>query len=455
MVCSACRQTTPDDHDFCRNCGAYLRWDEADPATAVTAPLGVRSAQVTPASADEPPRRASPDTPTTVMGLDAAPAREDVRLTLAHPGGGGTPGEDPILRVDAGGSGALTGRLFNQSGIVDAFELQVEGLDPAWWTITPPTLHLVPFGAEGGSHEQGFDVRVHPPQAPEAEARAWPVRLVARSRSRGSEARAAATVVIAPFERFELRLRPQSARDRRAARFVVPVRNLGNAPLAVRVAAEDDEGRLGLRVDPPELRLDRGADGAATIDVTAPEDVRGAERHHRLTVTVESGRQRLQSTGAFIQEPAPEPRSRRGWWRVLATVLAAALLLGAAFADWTSAGDEGLCLGGATGCLSYDRYLELNQVVDVRPGHLDVPDGLQGLFDVATSLGVLALLLGLLALAGARSGTLTWLAGVLAVLLAIAVGVTLGDFSGAGVWMLLLGGILAIVAGALARAPAR
>ena len=36
MVCSACQQSTPDDHDFCRHCGAYLRWDEADPATQVT-----------------------------------------------------------------------------------------------------------------------------------------------------------------------------------------------------------------------------------------------------------------------------------------------------------------------------------------------------------------------------------------------------------------------------------
>jgi hypothetical protein len=238
-------------------------------------------------------------------------------------------------------------------------------------------------------------------------------------------------------------------------RFVVPVRNLGNAPLAVRILAEDDEGGLGLRVDPPEVRLERGADGAATIDVTAPETVRGSERHHRLTVTVESERQSLKSTATFVQEPVPEPRSRRGLWRLLATLLAAALLLAAAFADWTSEGDDGLCLGGIDGCLSYDRYLELNQVVDVSPGHLDVPDGLQGLFDLATSLGVLAVLLALVALAGARSGALTWFAGVVAILLAIVVAVTLGDASGAGLWLLALGGVLAIVAGALSRSAAR
>jgi hypothetical protein len=138
---------------------------------------------------------------------------------------------------------------------------------------------------------------------------------------------------------------------------------------------------------------------------------------------------------------------------VVATVLAAVLMAAAAFAAWTTAGDTGVCVGDASGCLTYDRFLELNQVVDLRSSHLTV-SGLQGLFDLATSLGVVALVLAVLVLAGARSGTLTWFAGVVAILLAIAVAITLGGVA-AGLWLLLLGGILAIVAGALARPAAR
>ena len=210
------------------------------------------------------------------------------------------------------------------------------------------------------------------------------------------------------------------------------------------------------------MAVDRARrEGHAVVTAAAPGIIHGQERSHRLTIAVVSDTQRVEHLATFVQEPVElvEPvvkvrKSRRSLWRILLTLAAAVLMIGAAFADWTGEGDfNGVCLHGADQCVSYDTYANAAINSGDKVGHLDsLPGGLQRLFDFATSVGVLALVLGLLALAGARSGTLTWFAGIVAILLAIVSAIVLRDAGpGAGLVMLFLGGICAVIAGALAR----
>ena len=70
----------------------------------------------------------------------------------------------------------------NQSGIVDNYDLRVEGMPQDWWSIYPGTVYLVPFGS-GGTYEQEVEIHLHPPRGPEAEARVWELQVVADSKA--------------------------------------------------------------------------------------------------------------------------------------------------------------------------------------------------------------------------------------------------------------------------------
>ena len=211
--CATCGAPTADDRDFCGNCGAYLRWDEPEDGEAPTAVL-VESPAV------------SPDPPTAVLDVEAPESvepTEAVRVTLAAPDDRGAELGPPSVRVEAGGSVRLTGTVFNQSGIVDTFHLRIAGLDPAWWTVAPSSVNLVPFGSAEGAPDQQVEIHIHPPRTFEAEARAWDIALVARARAHDSDAAmAAATLTVAPFAQLECRVVPQTIRDRRSGQLVVP-----------------------------------------------------------------------------------------------------------------------------------------------------------------------------------------------------------------------------------------
>src|ERR671930_336579 len=109
-----------------------------------------------------------------------------------------------------------------------------------WWTITPGTVYLVPYGAPGGEYEQEVEIRLPPPRSPEAEARPWSLRVVAKSRAHGVQAGTATiTATIAPYQEFETELRPEYARGRRRGNFAIAVRNRANAPSDFTFSAVD------------------------------------------------------------------------------------------------------------------------------------------------------------------------------------------------------------------------
>src|SRR4051812_5952721 len=225
-TCPSCGQADPGDRDFCGACGAYLRWEE-DPTQTDTA---------VPTPTDDAAEAETHGLP-PVAGVAAAPEpvvvqHERVILVL----------EPDTAGVDPGGRTTLGVSVRNQSGVVDSYELRVEGMPEPWWSVAPPALDLVPFGADGGSYEGKAAVSIHPPRAPEARAGQWEVQVLAVSRVSGETvAAASATITVSAYERFESRIRPERARGGGSARFDVPVRNLGNAPLALTLRGEDAE----------------------------------------------------------------------------------------------------------------------------------------------------------------------------------------------------------------------
>lgn len=445
-VCPSCQYENVDDRDFCRQCGAYLRWDEPTEDEGATS------------TASQP----EPEAPTVVLpppAPDPVPAPEPtpvvpvepVLVTLKQPGDAGRAGGPVVVRVEPGGETALVAVVRNQSGIVDNYDLRLMGWPEEWWTISPATVHLVPAGSESETPEQEVLVRLHPPRAPQAEARSWAVKVAATSAVQHSVvASAAATVEIAPYELFELRVRPERARGEGSAEYAIPVRNLGNATLALELTGEDPDGEVRFEFSPALLEVGAGGESRAVLRVSAPRPRGDLERERRLTIVAQADHESRSAAAAFAQAPVVTAGRVRSWRWLLA--LAAALLLAVgSFMAWTDDGLAGICVGGADNCLRYDVFAQ--RYLDVDPG---VPStgSLDGLFSFATSVGILTLLLAAVVLLGVRTGGAAWFGGIVSILLLIVYLVIAGE-SGAGVWVAMLGGVLAVTAGLLATAGAR
>ena len=239
--CPECARDQPLERDFC-DCGEYLRWE----LTGTTPVLDATS----------PPPGATPV-------MTRAASRAVVVIALLSESGEWL--ETPSLHVEPGGCTSFVVRVRNQRGIVDRFGVGVDGIPAEWWSAEPRTLYLTPFGS-GGTWEQDVNVKLHPPRLPEAEAREWPLRIVARSGSSGTEvARAAATLTIGRFDALELSLTPERRRGRRRAKYRVRVRNGGNTRTTVALAARDEEERCHCLLAGPEVMLAPGATGERAL----------------------------------------------------------------------------------------------------------------------------------------------------------------------------------------------
>ena len=139
--------------------------------------------------------------------------------------------------------------------------------------------------------------------------------------------------------------------------------------------------------------------------------------------------------------------------RIILTLLGAALMIGGAFLGWFNFGDvpPGAQVPGDAGT-------QINwSVLYSTESPFGTPDAPQGFF---TSVGFIAIILGLLALLGLAlsTGWLTRLAGVLGILIVVAYAITLYRVEGEelnigevglGAWLVALGGLIVLIAGFL------
>jgi beta-lactam-binding protein with PASTA domain len=312
-ICGVCDTKNEDERDFCKNCGDYLHWD---PTTVVA---------TVPAIEGEPP---GGDGPTAEAPTAPEPARpaDAVLLTLRLPEAQEPPPGELLATVDPGGQASLVALVRNQSGIVDNYDLSVAGFPEQWWTITPRTVYLVPYGSLGGTYEQEVMVTFTPPRTPEAEARPWPVHVIATSRAREAEAaRVPATLTITPFHELQTELRPQRAKARLRARYAVGVRNRGNADTDIELTGQDDEEALRFAFDKSRFQTTPGRRGGSPFTVRPRRQIWiGRAVEHRFEITPRA-----------LEAPTVEPPvqgflRQRPWipfWMLILIPLAAAAVI--------------------------------------------------------------------------------------------------------------------------------
>jgi beta-lactam-binding protein with PASTA domain len=298
-ACASCGYANPDGLDFCPKCGAYTRWDPTVHVGAVRGPA--------PEQEQAPGRQPEPEEPKPALTGVPAKVADSVIVTVRRPDDESA--DAPVaLTLAPGNQATLLVNVRNQSGIVDNYDLEVRGLPAEWWTLSPPTVYLVPYGAPGGSYEGESTLRLHPPRTPEAEARPWPIEIVACSRARGEDAgKADATVTLEPYAEIESELRPQIATGRRGAEFAIAVRNVANAPLEVVVGALDSEDACGFDFDKQQLSTAPGRRDGTPFRVKPPAQmIFGRTKERKFNVTAQvvgSDVAARPQAGTFKQRP--------------------------------------------------------------------------------------------------------------------------------------------------------
>ena len=131
----------------------------------------------------------------------------------------GDPAKGEVLHqaVEPGQRERVLALIRNQSGIVDNYDLRIEGMPEDWYSIFPATVYLVPFGA-GGTYEQEVEVHLHPPRGPEAEAKVWDLKVVADSKATPGRRRHGAAGAAHPALHRDRRRRCARSARRAAAR---------------------------------------------------------------------------------------------------------------------------------------------------------------------------------------------------------------------------------------------
>src|SRR4051795_11980820 len=381
-TCQSCGKENPPDQDFC-SCGEYLRWEPTGFVQAITPEMAAQAQAeaapakpaepaeagnghaavpppVTPAASPEagnghaapppPPPPAPPRSTSPVKAAPPPPAQPPAPIpsipkTLVHgavpqpqmpaaaekPEGAtivlrlrdGDPAKGETLHqgVEPGQREQVLAMVRNQSGIVDNYDLAIDGLPEDWYSIYPATVYLVPFGS-GGTYEQEVEIHLHPPRGPEAEARIWDLRVVAFSKATGGSEAASAPLAlhISPYIETATSLRPQRKKGRRKAIFDVSVSNRANAPVLVALDGEDPDGELQFGFNRPPQEIPAGSSVVSQMQVRPPKQIWiGRAREHRLEVKTITGdeaaeRAAAEPVSAEVRlQAGPQPKKK--WYK--------------------------------------------------------------------------------------------------------------------------------------------
>ena len=213
----------------------------------------------------------------------------------------GQAGAEPpaVLQVEAGGQVSTSVMLHNQTNLVDALALQVEGI-PSTWVKLPPPANLYP------QDQQAVTVTFQPPRSSESTAKNYDVRLSVYSRNANAVTpHSTLKVQVMPFRQVQSRLTQQTLRERQAAGVVLE--NLGNAPQRFQVRWSDPANELQFDPSQAETVVEPGKSVTSSFQVRVKQKRwLGGIKPHPLTAQVSAdggGTQEftatLQSRGLF------------------------------------------------------------------------------------------------------------------------------------------------------------
>jgi hypothetical protein len=175
----------------------------------------------------------------------------------------------PEYTLDAGQTLTLAFSISNGGETVADFEVNLEGLDPSWVTITPTNMHLKV------NQRASVTASITPPRTSASRAGPYHFAVTVTSPNYpGRMSRRGATLVINPFYEFAISdLSPRQldiSWNLRTATASMAVINQGNSQARYRVKGSDDDNACSFEFLPPgeNVRLANQADFHLASDTT-------------------------------------------------------------------------------------------------------------------------------------------------------------------------------------------
>ncbi|MCB0968409.1 MAG: hypothetical protein KDB37_16375, partial [Ilumatobacter sp.] len=215
------------------------------------------------------------------------------------------------LTIGRGRSALIAVLVTNLSEVIDAYSIEVLGVDPEWVSSPTPRVSLFP-----GESTQ-IDIVITPPSDTPAAAR--PLTVSVRSENDAdSFSLTDVALTIEAVAVTRINVDPAVINAGRSAEFGLIVTNTGNAPAPVRAFAVDPEELAEFTIVPPDLIVPSGGSAVVRVGAKGGRAWFGTPRPRTFTLGVDA-EARLEAPATFIQRPRV-PR----WLISLAGLLAAA-----------------------------------------------------------------------------------------------------------------------------------
>lgn len=235
--------------------------------------------------------------------------------------------ESASIEIAPGGSPVtITPRVINATSIVDSFTVEVLGGEG--WLVAPPMqVRLLP----GAQANASIQLSIPADRFVIAGPHTLSVRVASVADSRVQQTLPLPALVREVAGAVKLRLDPQVVTAGSDARFLVWVRNPGNAPVDLKLSAEEAKGLSTFAFEPERLEIPPRHEMASAVTVSTKRPVFSQDENRSFTVHADGAKASLLTTGTLAVRPVIGRRLLRVA-KLLATALAVLAVAGVAFA---------------------------------------------------------------------------------------------------------------------------
>lgn len=200
-----------------------------------------------------------------------------------------------LVEVAPGESGSISLAVTNTSSVIDAFQVQVFGLDPSWITVVPERLSLFPGQTEH------VDIHVLLPPDYPASHRTLAVNVTSTDDPDAFSLNQV-ELTVQPRNVVGLRVDPVMITGGTRARFGMVVSNEGNAGVIANGYALDPEDLATFEFAPANVFVAPGQEQVIDVTASGGRAWFGQMRARTFTFGVETDH-RVETIGTFIQRP--------------------------------------------------------------------------------------------------------------------------------------------------------
>lgn len=188
--------------------------------------------------------------------------------------------DQETLDVAPGGAAAAVFTIQNLSAAVGVLSIEVEGIDPGWYTLSAVSVSLFP------GDTTTVTLTVTPPRSSAALAKTYPIEVrIISQRDESEQSSITISLAVQPFHSFEADLVPQVVSGKRGAH-TINITNTGNIDISFDLEGRDPEGNCQFTFEPQSPNVRPGESLSVAVTVQGKRPLRGDPKTYQYMLTV-------------------------------------------------------------------------------------------------------------------------------------------------------------------------